>query len=78
MITLITERARSVLHRLTPGTRTEVDALREEIDRLRADVDELRRDNLRIAQLHDVVVDRLAGVAADSAEPHPHEGGHRA
>jgi len=48
------------------------DQLAAEIAELRSDVDELRRDNLRIAQLHDVVVERLArfeGAAAEDTTP---------
>ncbi|MGO1265026.1 MAG: DUF6752 domain-containing protein [Microbacterium gubbeenense] len=47
------------------------DRLAAEIAELRADVDELRRDNLRIAQLHDVVVERLARFDASAAEVTP-------
>lgn len=47
------------------------DQLAAEIAELRTDLDELRRDNLRIAQLHDIVVERLARFDASAAEATP-------
>lgn len=55
----IVDRARSRVREIRAIT-TEMATLRSEIDELRADVNELRGDNLRIAQLHDAVVDHLA------------------
>lgn len=56
--------------------RPQDDGVAESIAELRADIDEVRRDNLRIAQLHDVVVERLAQLD-DKANPiRPHQENH--
>ncbi|MBE9925210.1 DUF6752 domain-containing protein [Cellulosimicrobium cellulans] len=39
----------------------ELERLREDVRELRAEIDECRRDNVRIAELTDIVESRLAG-----------------
>lgn len=52
----------TIAQKVLPASRANVASLRSEVDRLNADLNEQRADNLRIAQLHDLVVDRLAEV----------------
>lgn len=59
MINRVLRRARGFL----PASASEARALRAQVDELRADINELRADNLRIAALHDAVVDRLAATS---------------
>lgn len=59
----------SRVRRITPHRRN--DQLAAEIAELRSDLNELRRDNLRIAQLHDIVVERLAHFEAPAADATP-------
>ncbi|GAA1513436.1 transposase [Agromyces terreus] len=46
----------------------EIARLREEIGRLRAEIDELRADSHRIAELYDLVFERLRDDERKSAE----------
>ncbi|MBN0040979.1 hypothetical protein JN535_12460 [Cellulosimicrobium cellulans] len=39
----------------------EINALRDDVRELRAEIDECRRDNIRIAELTEIVETRLAG-----------------
>lgn len=62
----VTDRLRA--RRRPPHTSEEIDvlaALREEIRELRSEVDECRRDSLRIAELTDVVEQRLSARTSD-------------
>lgn len=62
----VRERAKALRGRAPAATvevrdlRAEVDGLRRDLAELRAELDETRRDSLRVAQLTDLVEERLA------------------
>lgn len=62
----VTDRLRARRQRArTPEELDVVEALREEVRELRAEIDECRRDSLRIAELTDVVEQRLSSPTSD-------------
>lgn len=60
--------AKRIARGAVPAPHRRVRALENEIIELRADINELRRDNLRIAELHDIVVTRLSELAKENEQ----------